>query len=412
MQGVLGTGHGNSAATLVAKRLPSKALGASDTLFARRGRGRWRGRRGGTSCKHEVGLEVQRPGCYTAAVHRSGTIALVGRPNVGKSTLLNAALGQPISIVSPVPQTTRHGVIGVVRRKDAELILVDTPGIHRPVSRLGRALNRTARAASQQADVVVFVAEVGKPRRPPGGPARRADDAAGRRSSKQGGKPSAEPADDTDTSTSADPRAGASLVHPGDRTLLADIGASAPTVLAINKIDRLRDKGRLLPLLQAFSTLREFVAIVPISAIRDDGVEQLLDVAAAHLPERPPRFADDTLTTLPSRFFAAEFIREQILLSARNEVPHATAVQIQRFEQRQEGGTTHIDALIVVEREGQKAILIGKGGGMLKAIGTQARARIEELLESRVQLSLWVQVSPGWTESGSALADFGYEDSE
>jgi GTPase len=319
-------------------------------------------------------------------VQRSGTIAIAGRPNVGKSTFLNAALGQPISIVSPVPQTTRHGVLGVVRRHGDELILVDTPGIHRPLSQLGKALNRTARAVSEQADVVVFVTDVPRPRPEPNASRRRADaaDGKGRTADKD-------------------------LVHPGDRTLLADIGSGAPTILVVNKIDKLHDKSRLLPLLQALSTIRDFVSIVPVSALREDGVDRVLDEASTHLPERPPRFEEDTLTDLPSRFFAGEFVREQILLSARNEVPHACAVQVQRFEQLREGGATHIDALIIVEREGQKKILIGKGGSMLKTIGTQARERIEQLLGAHVQLSLWVQVNPGWTESRQALAELGYE---
>jgi GTP-binding protein Era len=290
---------------------------------------------------------------------RSGNVAIVGRPNVGKSTMLNAALGQRLAIVSPVPQTTRHRVLGVVHRGRAELILLDTPGMHKPRSRLGRALNRTARATSEEADVVIFV---------------------------------------TDAATS---------VHEGDRTLLADIGAGRPTVLVVNKIDRSRDKGKLLPLLTALASLRDFRAIVPISALQNDGVDRVLDEVALLLPEGPHRYTADQVTDLPARFFAGEFVREQVLLSTSKEVPHATAVHIERFEER--GRTVFIDATIFVERDGQKKILIGKRGTMLKTIGTRARERIETMLERHVNLSLWVKVRPDWPESSDALVDLGYE---
>lgn len=326
------------------------------------------------------GEPVPAPGAYVDrkaddATQHSGTTAIVGRPNVGKSTFLNAALGQAISIVSAVPQTTRHGVLGVLHRAGSEIILIDTPGMTTPRSRLGRALNRMARGASEQADLVVFMTEVAKPA----------------------------------SSGRSGPR-GTDLVHPGDRTLLADLGAAVPTILVLNKVDLVHDKSRLLPLMEELSKIRQFAAIVPISALKGDGVEVVLDEVASRLPERPHRFEADALTDMPSKFFAGEFIREQILLVARKEVPHAAAVQIERFEPATGGRLVRIDARILVEREGQKKILIGKGGSMLKAIGTQARARIEELLDVRVHLSLWVQVSPGWTESPQALAELGYED--
>jgi GTPase len=290
---------------------------------------------------------------------RSGDVAIVGRPNVGKSTMLNAALGQPLAIVSPVPQTTRHRVLGIVRRGRSEIVLLDTPGMHTPRSRLGRALNRTARATSEQADVIVFVT-----------------DAAG-------------------------------AVHEGDRTLLLDIGAGRPTVLVVNKIDRSRDKSKLLPVLSEFAGLRDFAAMVPISALENDGVDRVLEEVARLLPEGPHRYAEDDVTDLPARFFAGELVREQVLLSTTKEVPHATAVCIDRFDE--DGPTVFIDATIFVERDGQKRILIGKRGAMLKAIGTRARERIEAMLERHVQLSLWVKVRPEWPESPDALLDLGYE---
>ena len=293
--------------------------------------------------------------------HRSGTVAIVGRPNVGKSTLLNAALGEPLAIVSPVPQTTRDRILGIVRRPGVEIALIDTPGIHKPHSRLGRTLNRTARLAAGEADVVVFVTEA----------------------------------------AAASPRA-----HPGDRTLLADIGEGVPTVLVVNKIDRVRDKSRLLPLLEELAKLRDFAAVVPISALRGDGVSRVLDEVERFLPEGPPRFEEDALTDRPTRFFVGELVREPILLSTREEIPHAVAVEVSRFEER--GSTVHIDATIHVERDGQKRILIGRGGEKLKSIGSAARPRIETLVGKKVYLSLWVRVTPDWTESEQRLAELGY----
>jgi GTP-binding protein Era len=287
-------------------------------------------------------------------------VAIVGRPNVGKSTLLNAALGQALAIVSPVPQTTRNRILGVVHRPHAEIALLDTPGIHKPHSRLGRTLNRTAREATMGADAVLYV-------------------------------------------TTGGPKA---TVHPGDRTLLADVGEGIPTILVINQVDRIKDKTVLLPLLAELGTLRDFAAAVPISALRDDGVDRVLDEVAKVLPVRPARYDDDTLTDRPVRFFAGEFVREQVLLSTREEIPHAVAVEVTSFEEK--GAAVIIEATIHVEREGQKRILIGRAGEKLKAIGTAARGRIEEMLEKKVHLTLWVRVTPNWTESESAIADLGY----
>ena len=302
------------------------------------------------------------PASISPENHRAGTVALVGRPNVGKSTLFNAALGQNLAIVSPVPQTTRHRILGVVYRPGAEIALLDTPGIHKPQSRLGRALNGTARAASRAADVLVYVAAPGS----------------------------------------------ACRVHAGDRTLLADIGAGQPTVLAVNQIDRVTPKARLLPLLAELSELRDFAAVVPISALTSDGLDRLLDETSKLLPLAPPHYDADTLTDRPLRFFAAELVRGSILAATREEIPHAAAVEIREFEEL--ATLVRIAATIHVERDGQKAILIGRRGEKLKSIGIEARARIEELLEKKVHLSLWVQVTPDWTNSDSSLAELGYVD--
>jgi GTP-binding protein Era len=308
---------------------------------------------------------------------RSGTVALIGRPNVGKSTLLNAALGQPLAAVSPVPQTTRTSLLGVVHHGTAELALLDTPGLHRPRTELGRVMNASAREAARGADVIVFMAEVPKTEVLQ----RAAERATG----------------------AAPPR-----VHPGDATLLADLPEGVPAVLVLNKVDRVRDKGLLLPILQAFERIRPFAALVPISALRTDGVAVVLDEIAKLLPEGPWRYGEDDVTDRPVRFFAAEYVREQILRATQDEVPHATAVGIERFLEPAGKGAVQIDATIHVERPGQKKILVGAGGAMLKRIGTEARLRIEELIGRKVNLKLWVRVTADWRESAKQIEELGY----
>jgi GTPase len=314
---------------------------------------------------------------------RSGRVALIGRPNVGKSTLLNTALGHPLAIVSPMPQTTRDAILGVVHHGPVELALLDTPGLHRPRTELGRVMNQAAREAARGADVVLFVTELPDL---PHAPRSAADD---------------EPV----TLPELAP-------HPGDLTLLADLGSEAPVVLVLNKVDHLRDKSRMLPLIEAFSRLREFAAVVPISALREDGVQRVLDEVAALCPEGEWVHAPDELTDRPTRFFAAEYVREQILRATEAEVPHATAVQIERFIEPADQGAVHIDATIHVERPGQKKILIGKGAEKLKHIGIQARLRIEELVGRQVNLKLWVRVTPDWRESLQRLEELGYSKGE
>ena len=307
---------------------------------------------------------------------RSGRVALVGRPNVGKSTLLNAALEQPLAIVSPTPQTTRDALLGVVHHGSAEIGLLDTPGIHRPRSELGRVMNRTAREAARGADVVVFVTDVPAP--------------------KTGAK--------RPTSAVRAPL----TPHAGDLVLLSDIGGEAPVVLVVNKVDRMKDKTQLLPLLEALSRVRTFASVVPISALRSEGVTRVLDEVAKLCPEGAWRYGDDALTDRPVRFFAGEYVREQILRATKEEVPHVAAVSIDEFTEPTQGGTVRIAATIHVERQGQKRILIGVGGEMLKRIGTRARQRIEELTERHVHLELWVRVTPSWRESRQQLEELGY----
>jgi GTP-binding protein Era len=293
----------------------------------------------------------------------------MGRSNVGKSTLLNAALELPLAIVSRTPQTTRERLLGIVRHADAEIGLLDTPGLHRAETRLGQAMNRAARTAAREADVLVVVVAV----------------------------PS-----------------GAKELTPqeGDRKLLRQLPADKPVVLVINKIDRLRDKRALLPLIDAFAREHELAAVVPISALREDGVTRVLDEVARLLPERPPLHAADAITDRPLRWFAAEYVREPIMEATSQEVPHAVAVTIDSFAEPPDAGVAYIDATIHVEREGQKGILIGQRGEMLKRIGIHARRRIEELLGRQVQLSLWVRVTKDWRQRPEMLVDMGLADEE
>lgn len=323
---------------------------------------------------------------------RSGTVAIIGRPNVGKSTLLNAALEQPLAIVSPVPQTTREALLGVVHHEDAEIALLDTPGIHRPKTELGRMMNVAAREAARSADVIVFMTDV---------PQRLATKGTAEKEKTE--------------------RLPPARVHPGDLTLLADLKGGAPVILVLNKIDRFRDKAEMLPLLEALGKAHSFASIVPISARRADGVERVMGEVAKLLPKGAWRFEADEVTDKPTRFFAAEYVREQILQATEAEVPHAAAVVIDQYLEPAGGSAgpgkkgrepkkpvVRIDATIHVERPGQKKILIGHGGEMLKRIGTEARRRIEELIGQQINLKLWVRVTPDWRQSVAALAELGY----
>ncbi len=299
-----------------------------------------------------------------APVTRSGTVALVGRSNVGKSTLLNAALALPLAIVSRRPQTTRTPLLGLVRHGEAEIALLDTPGLHKARSRLGKEMNRAARGATREADVIAFVTAL-----PLQIPAK-----------------------------------GELSPHPGDLRLLEQL--PDPIVLVINKIDLLKDKQRLLPLMAAFAEARELAALVPISALQEDGITRVLDEVAQRLPEGGAQHAADAMTDRPMRWFAAEYVREPILRVTDEEVPHAVAVTVDRFDEPPEG-VARIDATIHVERDGQKRIIIGEKGAMLKRIGIAARARIEELLGRQVHLELFVRVTPNWRQRPGDLADFG-----
>jgi len=301
---------------------------------------------------------------------RFGTIAIVGRSNVGKSTFLNSVLGEPLAIVSPLPQTTRDNVLGVVHREGVQLAFLDTPGVHTPRSELGRRMNASALDAARTADVVLFM---------------------------------------TDISALTPPKKAQKekSVQELDHDLIAGLPKDAVVVLAVNKVDALRDKSKLLPALVAYQELREFAALIPISVKAKDGVELVLNALGEALPEGGIGFDEDTLTDRPTSFFVREYIREQVLLAMRGEIPHAVAVSIDEFAEGSDASS--IKATIHVEKVGQRKIIIGTGGLQIKQIRVGAQARIRELLGHKVHLELFVRVTPQWKSMPRQLAELGYE---
>ena len=287
---------------------------------------------------------------------RVGEVAVVGRPNAGKSTLVNAIVGQKVAIVSDKPQTTRGRILGVARRPGFELALIDTPGIHRPQYKLNAAMVREATDALASADLVLLVVDA------------------------------------------------AEAPGPGLAFILERMAAAkTPAVLALNKIDLL-PKERLLPLLDALSKRHDFRAIVPISAKTGDGVERLGEVLAASLPEGEPGYPDDFLTATPETEWIAEVIREKLLERTRDELPFAHAVVIESVRPAENKELTVVRGSIVVEREGQKGIVVGKGGSMIRDIGKAAREELEAELGRRLYLELTVRVEPDWRNDEAFLS--------
>jgi GTP-binding protein Era len=298
--------------------------------------------------------EVKRSG------FKSGFISIIGRPNVGKSTLLNLLLGEKIAIVSAKPQTTRNRILGIKNHPAGQIIFLDTPGIHRAQSRLNRSMVKVALATYSEVDGVCFMIE-----------ADRSDN------------------------------------DENDFILETLTKIEKPVLLVINKID-LVPKGDLLPIMERYSRLRSFEQIIPISALLGDGVETFVDELLKILPEGPRLFPEDMITDLPERFLVAELIREKVFQLTQEEIPYATAVVVEDFKEREEKNLIVIRATIQVERESQKGILIGKRGRMLKEIGRLAREEIEALLGARVFLELWVKEEKNWREDPRALRRLGY----
>ena len=290
---------------------------------------------------------------------KTGYVAVAGRPNVGKSTLINHLLGQKISITSRRPQTTRHRVHGIRTTDLGQIVLVDTPGLHAEEPRaMNRYLNRAARSALQDVDGVVWV--IDRPQ-----------------------------------------------FVEADEVVLKALGkTTAPVILVINKIDRLEDKSCLLPFLSAARERYPFEDLIPVSALGGENLDALERRLFEVLPEGPPIFPDDQVTDRPMRFMAAEIIREKLIRTLGQEVPHALTVEIEDY--REQAGVTHIRALILVERQGQKAIVIGRQGEGLKKVGERARLDLERLIEGRVFLGLWVKVREGWSDDERALKSLGY----
>jgi GTPase len=295
----------------------------------------------------------------TEEIFRSGFVSIVGRPNVGKSTLLNKILGEKIVITSDKPQTTRNRIQGIHNIPGGQIVFIDTPGIHRAKSRLNKFMVEEALSSVQGVDVILFVVDGG------GDPAHEA-------------------------------------------SLIAEVlsGVSSPVILVLNKID-LVPKGELLERMRCYGETYAFKEIIPVSAATGDGVQQLVQLVHGLLPEGPCYFPEDILTDVPERFVVAEIIREKIFRLTRDEVPYSVAVVVDSFKER-EDGLVSIAATINVERDSQKGIIIGKKGEMLKKIGMQSRQEIEQLLDTKVFLELFVRVSSEWSDNTKMLKEFGY----
>lgn len=295
-----------------------------------------------------------------AADFRCGFAALVGRPNVGKSTLLNALVGQKLSIVTPRPQTTRHRIIGLAQLPHAQIAFVDTPGLHSQARRaLNKAMNRTAAAALEDADLVVFVVE-------------------------------------------------ALVWNAEDELVLQRIArAGRPALVAVNKVDRAKPRERLLPYLAELDRRHGFLALVPVSALKEKNLDDLRTAIAAHLPVSAPLFPDGELTDRGIQFRIAEMIREKLTLELNQEVPYGIAVEVEKLAE--EDGQLNVDAAIWVDREGQKPIVIGAKGARLKRVGTSARLALNGLLGRRLHINLWVKVRENWADNARALRELGLE---
>jgi GTP-binding protein Era len=290
---------------------------------------------------------------------RSGFVALAGRPNVGKSTLMNRIIGEELSIVTPKAQTTRNTIRAIYNGPGVQIVFQDTPGIHEPKNPLNLSMVSNAINAVEDCDVVLLVVQPG------------------------------------------------SRIHQDEHRIFEILRKTGkPSILAINKIDLVKHL-TLLPMMEMYSNAHDFVSIIPISALNGDGILELVQALDKLLPMGPPLFPTDDISDQPTRFFVAELVREQITKLTGEEIPYKTAVQVESF--KEVDGRIIIHADIHVEKDSQKKIVVGKGGKMIKQIGTVARKKIEEFLDSRVRLELFVKVTPNWTKNRKMLEEFGYE---
>jgi GTP-binding protein Era len=293
---------------------------------------------------------------------KSGFVAIVGRPNAGKSTLVNALVESKVSIVTPVPQTTRNRILGILHRPDAQVIFMDTPGVHKPLSRLNEQMMNYVRQALGDRDLAVLIVDA------------------------------------------------AESFGKGDQFVLKLLNEYAPrTILALNKVDKVH-KPTLLPLMDRYSKLYGFEEIIPISAMRGDGLKDLLEAIVKRLPEGPQYFPADEYTDQPERFLAAEIIREKVIAHTKQELPFVTAVLIEKFEEGE--AITRLHATILVERDSQKPIVIGAGGSRLKQIGTEARIELEKLFPPKVYLELFVRVEAQWRNNTEMISELDYRSEE
>jgi len=311
---------------------------------------------------HDQDFEASAPAELPHEDFRCGAVALLGRPNVGKSTLLNAMIGFRLSIVSPRPQTTRHRILGIATNEAGQILYVDTPGLHRGAKRaMNRSLNRAARSAISEVELAVQVIESG----------RWTDE---------------------------------------DQALYEALAEQKiPRLLAINKVDLAKDKSAMLPFVAGLMEQHSFDEVYYVSALKEKGLKELEQGILKRLPVRAPMYGEDEITDRSERFLAAEMVREQLMLRLDQELPYATTVEIEQFNDR-EDGVAEIHAVIWVERDGQKAIVIGNGGLQLKAIGSAARRKMEQLFERKIYLRLWVKVREGWVDDETMLKKFGYTD--
>lgn len=293
----------------------------------------------------------------------SAFVAIVGRPNVGKSSLLNAIMGQKLAAVSAKPQTTRTKITGIKTDGDIQLVFIDTPGLHKPRTKLADFMVKQVGDSVADVDVVILVTE---------------------------------PTGD---------------IAPAERDLIgrfSDMGV--PAVLAVNKVDTLKHKEEMLPKISAMAELYEFDSVIPISALTGDGLDELMGIMKGYAEEGPHFFDDDILTSEPERAVVAELIRERLLCNLENEVPHGIAVSIESMKERVRGDIIDIEALIYCEKESHKGIIIGKNGAMLRKVGTEARASVERFLGCKVNLQLWVKVKEDWRNRDGLLRNFGFTD--
>ena len=292
---------------------------------------------------------------------KSGFVALIGRPNVGKSTLMNTLIGQKIAITSNKPQTTRNRIQTVFTDERGQIVFLDTPGIHKAKNKLGEYMVKVATRTLRDVDMVLWLVE-----------------------------PS-------------------TFIGEGDEHIFEILSSvNIPVILAINKMDSLKQKEDMLEVIAKYSSRMQFAEVVPVSALKGTNTDKLLDIIFKYLSEGPMYYDEDTVTDQPIKQIAAELIREKALRFLQEEIPHGIAVEIDTFNYRDSGDMVDIEAAIVCEKDSHKGIIIGKGGSMLKRIGTAARKDIEGLLESRVNLKLWVKVRPKWRDSDVQMKNFGY----